>query len=551
MSKWKKRSVWAVVLTSVCIVLWLIATVSSPDAGFDSEPITALDDEWTAEYKGKKEQVHFPADVNVNAGEMVRFSTKLEEQDVFINTIMVKVLHNYVRVYLNDTLLGEFGYDNKTPFGNAPYAGYLFVRLPDDWQGKTLTIEQSGYYDNYAGTLNTVYGGTKNALVYKVFRQCAPSLLINFSIIILSMFLLISSFFYRWKVIMNQLRAISIFAMITGGWLILESGGYQLFLEKAPLVSNTIFILFALLPVAAIRFIQTYRSFKESRFMDGLFFLSVVNFGVVQILQFTKTADYIETITGVHIIIILIFCGIVGKFIRTRRHKEKLEDRQLYAACIVFSLFGFVDIVRFYIGNPLANSVIFTQIGLFLFVIVLMFSAITNIVIDRENSMKKDVMQHLAFTDLLTNLPNRNAFEERMESYRTGGNQQHPMIILADLNELKHINDIWGHRKGDEAIIATGHILRKIFPDSAEVYRIGGDEFCIISDSIDEIAAEECIAKCRKSLQELSENQGMIIAASFGMCRENGQGADNAFIIADKDMYKNKWINRKQYRDSL
>lgn len=318
-----------------------------------------------------------------------------------------------------------------------------------------------------------------------------------------------------------------------------------MFFGNSPLVSNSIFILFSLMPIAAIRFIQTYKTFKNSRMMTILYILSLVNCVVIHILQFTKTFDYIQSITGSHIIIVLIFAGIVREFIRTLMHRKKLDDLQLYIACIVFAVFGCVDIFRFYLGNPLSNSVMFSQIGLALFVLVLMFSAISNIVIDRENSMKNDVMQHLAFTDLLTNLPNRNAFEKRMELYRSQENEQHPVIVLADLNHLKIINDTQGHKAGDEAIVRTSQILRDIFPGSAEVYRIGGDEFCIISDTMDEIQTEEYIHKCTENLAKLKVPFKMDISASFGMCRENGQGIDNAFITADKEMYKNKKITHK------
>lgn len=545
LKNWKKKAGWGMYIASICIILWLAATVHSPNVCFDSENVTALNTKWTAVSKGKSKSIQLPANIEADAGEKVRFTTELKQQDVYVNTIMVKALHNYMRIYLDDTLLDEFGYDNTTPFGNAPYAGYMIVRLPENWQGKTLTIEQTGYYDNYSGVLGTVYAGTKNALVYHIFKQCAPGLLINFSIIALSFFLIIISFFYPWPGIIMQLRATSIFSIITGTWLILESGGYQLFLERAPLVSNSIFILFSLIPVAAIRFIQTYKTFKDSRFMNVLYLLSILNFIAVHILQFFRAADYIETIWGSHLIIILIFAEILREFILTRIHRKKLQDVQLYAACIVFAVFGCVDIVKFYIGSPLLSAASFSQAGMALFLLVLMFSAVGSIVADRENSMKKDVMQQLAFTDLLTTLPNRNAFEEKMDSYRNKENPQHPLIILADLNCLKKINDTLGHKKGDEAIVCTGHVLRDLFPESAHVYRIGGDEFCIISDFMDVVQAEACIINCQKRLQEMSAIHHMKISASFGMCRESGEGVENALITADKNMYKNKLLDKR------
>ncbi len=58
----------------------------------------------------------------------------------------------------------------------------------------------------------------------------------------------------------------------------------------------------------------------------------------------------------------------------------------------------------------------------------------------------------MAYTDLLTGLPNRNAFEKRMEALR-GSGISGTMVVVADLNDLKRINDQRGHQKGDEALI--------------------------------------------------------------------------------------------------
>ncbi|MCA5959448.1 diguanylate cyclase [Blautia sp. RD014234] len=60
--------------------------------------------------------------------------------------------------------------------------------------------------------------------------------------------------------------------------------------------------------------------------------------------------------------------------------------------------------------------------------------------------------------DILTNLPNRTAFENQMEKYRTGDADKRPIVMIVDLNGLKEINDTYGHKAGDVAIIRIAQL---------------------------------------------------------------------------------------------
>lgn len=57
------------------------------------------------------------------------------------------------------------------------------------------------------------------------------------------------------------------------------------------------------------------------------------------------------------------------------------------------------------------------------------------------------------------------------------------VVLIADLNNLKLINDTLGHQYGDEAIKLTADVLHSSFSDIGSCYRIGGDEFCVISNA--------------------------------------------------------------------
>ncbi len=89
----------------------------------------------------------------------------------------------------------------------------------------------------------------------------------------------------------------------------LESGGYQILWGQAPLVSNMLFLLFYLIPPACIQFILTYESFSKDKWLNLLYWLSCINVVVVSVLQIAGISDFIESLIGAHVLLVLDYGG--------------------------------------------------------------------------------------------------------------------------------------------------------------------------------------------------------------------------------------------------
>ena len=91
-------------------------------------------------------------------------------------------------------------------------------------------------------------------------------------------------------------------------------------------------------------------------------------------------------------------------------------------------------------------------------------------------------MQQMAYQDVLTELPNRRCFHERIEgeldSSRRSG--EYAALMLMDLNDFKGVNDSFGHECGDEVLRIVGSRLCNCVKQPGEVFRLGGDEFAIL-----------------------------------------------------------------------
>lgn len=520
------------------VFLAVIITAKTPDIRFNSEKVALINNGWEVSTETETRNIELPYRQEADAGETICYSIKLPLSEITYNCVMFRTTHEYIKVWLAEKLIYEFGYGQSVFFSDKPNNGWMLIRLPDGYQGKVLRIEKTGYYDNYAGSLDNVYIGTKNALVFYLMDRYMPIIFIDLGIIILSLVLLGISFFFK-RELVYQVRYLSVFSLITSIWLVLESGGYQLFAGRAAIVSNTLFIMFSLIPLAFIRFLLTYECFSESRYMKVLFGLSFGGFLTIHFLQFARVMDYLNSVFIIHILILLAVGGIIGKYIRMRVIDKRVTNHSLFLSVFAFAGFAFIDIVRFYIVvSP--NPSLFSQIGVLCFFVILFAFAIKNIAADIESRRKEALLRQMAYMDLLTGLPNRNAFEKKMELFRKE-QWLRPTIIIMDINGLKEINDTYGHRSGDVAIISLADLIKECFMADADIFRIGGDEFCIIMQEITEADLHRRLnlfdERCAEKNREL---EIPVFAAVGWSIKEEGEDIEKAFGKADEKMYESK-----------
>ena len=167
---------------------------------------------------------------------------------------------------------------------------------------------------------------------------------------------------------------------------------------------------------------------------------------------------------------------------------------------------------------------------------------------NREGRRKADIAIHrLAYTDTVTNLPNRARFHELVqEAVLAGQREQRPIaLLLTDLNRFKDVNDTLGHDIGDSLLQQVGLRLRsKLFAPDV-VARLGGDEFGIL---LPQLAACQDVKHVIKKIHDCLEApfviQGIPIAieTSIGVALmpEHGNNADTLIQRADIAMYRAK-----------
>lgn len=168
--------------------------------------------------------------------------------------------------------------------------------------------------------------------------------------------------------------------------------------------------------------------------------------------------------------------------------------------------------------------------------------------IKNENNLK-----FISLHDSLTDLYNRFYFEEELERLSKSRNSS-LSIILCDLDNLKFLNDSFGHEIGDIVIKEFSKILKSIFRESNIIARIGGDEFIILLQNIDKDIVKNMVDRIYEELINYSSKIGSLpINTSIGYSISDNKEKDPfiSFKEADDMMYNIKLLKKDFSKDYI
>ncbi len=199
-----------------------------------------------------------------------------------------------------------------------------------------------------------------------------------------------------------------------------------------------------------------------------------------------------------------------------------------------------------------AAAVILSLLGLLTWKLRRSMSALERTVL--ELSASEAQAHHLAFHDVLTGLPNRALFEDRLSHAVT--RTQHGgklAVMMLDLDRFKHVNDTLGHHAGDSLIRELSIRLSTLVGAQDTIARLGGDEFAIVQASV---AGESDVkALCDRILAVVEQpydldGHHVFVGISIGVVIAPDAGLDRVDLLrkADIALYRAKAEGRNRYR---
>ena len=149
-------------------------------------------------------------------------------------------------------------------------------------------------------------------------------------------------------------------------------------------------------------------------------------------------------------------------------------------------------------------------------------------------------LRELQFSyDTLTGVFNRMSFAEAVT---TAGGEMPVTMVMLDLNGLKDVNDAIGHAQGDAYIVAAADLISSAFEGVGIVYRIGGDEFCVICRGVSPCEVRGCVDELRLRTRDYDEQADYSFSIACGVAeRESGsESLYQTLSRADRNMYSHK-----------
>ena len=344
-----------------------------------------------------------------------------------------------------------------------------------------------------------------------------------------------------------EVFTLGIFAVLVAIWSVNDTLILQVLTQSPEIVRLLNYITLIFLPYFIVSFIASAANKHKTPLLSVLFALICINFTLNVSLTVTGISDYFDLVKisqGIIVIALAMAVYFVVSAIRRRQIEKRFLRIFIVGICSI-SVGAAVDLIIFrFSSNVLQSTSFYARMGSLVFLILIGLHLIQeNRRIQIENSR---ALERLAYTDGLTGMKNRLAFNKAESSLVKDPDGKY-MIIQFDINDLKKVNDVYGHAEGDRHISGAAGIIRDCVCDLGECYRVGGDEFIAIISGSEE-TAQKAVDRMERLTEEYNtkEKPPVLLDIAYGaaMFTAAGGGMEKSVLLADQRMYECKRVKK-------
>lgn len=557
---WNKKYISTLKILIVVLLVYFTVLVAFTShqhraAFFDADKIDFGEgnNKWTVIEPGKAREVaNFPIALFPEKNKVIKFEKQLPMGLTDGYTFAFVGFYEDIRVKVDHKICYYETAPKTGLFSRQAATGLVVVKLPADSSGKILTVEMpaTSLYNGEVSILKVYFGYDVEIYLKLLFE-------IRWHIImmVIMLFIAIIDLGIHLILIHSNQKNFKMFFCYTclffgSIWLSGESG--LLFFA----IDNKLFItwfkyaaLILMLQTILYYFYITY-SEAQMRFCQILkyitymgTFLFVVMFST-NILGIFSIGDFFIFVTSYGSVVVLSVMLIASQ--KILRHVTGIPlkiNSDVNSDKGVFVLFTSNALILNYYHEYGQINQMYLYLGITIFAILLTLDALKEINEQIAITQKKELYQVLATTDMMTGLLNQNQFILDFDEAELLKSNFY--VVICDINNLKYVNDNYGHDSGNIIIIETANILKEVFSDveDVKIYRTGGDEFTIIVKSI----TEETLIEKRKGFYRLVDEFDKTLEYDYELASGYtifdpavDKNAEDTKKRADKLMYRDK-----------
>jgi diguanylate cyclase (GGDEF)-like protein len=430
----------------------------------------------------------------------------------------------------------------------------ILIELNDIKIGDEVTLKFAPIDDNEIHVkIDEINCGTRNSVEGLILWNDSITLISCISLIILG-FAFLSFLFVAKKKSVMQKRFISFILFLIDGtiWLLTDSALPCLLSINYEVVCIINYFAFMSLPLGILFFIK--RSFKEDakmKIIDINIILVILNVLIKTILCLFRLYPISYLTVSDQVLILVSLLSSMLYTYKFHREYKGVPSLILLIGLSTVLFCGVCGLICYYLYDSFVyHTIICLSIVIFLLVliIIILYSHVS-FVSQREKIIKEgELFKELSYKDELTGIGNHRKFNEDLAQIEFLGQPLYLLII--DVNNIKRVNDTYGHGAGDVLILQCAECMDRAFgPFNAKNYRTGGDEFaCIINK--DNINIEEIISNFNDLIKITNGDRMYKLSVAVGYAKygDEVKTVEQLKFLADLSMYRDK-TNKKARED--
>ena len=529
---------YTLIIFEILIVV-ILGFKSHKNVLFHNDELYTLNTDWTYfDENGNDQVIELPAHLTAGHDDSVSISHRIPNEYRFLTHLSILSTHQNLEAYIDDELIYARSSNLQNGFFDVPTNSvWDIIELPQGCEGKIITLIISSSYNDYAGKISEIYVGSKSALIIQNLMSSGWNLMVALITLLIGVIIVVVYLFLKRLLTMNKsLMCLGWFCILCSVWMIMESNLTQIFIANEYVISALTSLTLMTFPIPFIMFISytDHIHYKKIIYIFAYIFIGTA-FTLI-FLQLLDIYDFYQTsfIVWFEDFVLL---GMVLLTLLLELIKYKNKDLKVFtiASSILF-LFSIIELLTYRFRS--SNTGVIFQCGFIIFTGILLWDSLRKVVDVVKLSESAKHYKFLATRDLLTNCRNRVSYSRDMDRISRDRNIT---IYIADMDNMKNINDTYGHHIGDEVIVLCSQCLLNVF--GHRVYRIGGDEFVMIQYDLDHKKREKLLKDFKNICEKANDDSPHPFTMSIGYAiydKEIDKTIYDTVKRADKDMYARK-----------
>ena len=465
----------------------------------------------------------------------------------------------YTKVLVDEEVIYETSVYECDLYNKSPGNLWNVLNINSKYSEKCLELQISMVYDTSAVTVDSLLLGDKADIILGLFADNISGIVISMLLVLLGCVLVVVDLLpsYGRSKKHHGLFWVGSYAFFAGLWSLIETNMVQFCVDDMRILQLLDNMLMMVPTVPLVLYLNTEYKILKNKFVSILSYMGGGYILLSALVQYKGTHDLHDMLNGgLYIMMLtdLVLCvWLFVKLISLKKEKKPLLDCVLMfigvfasCACTIFETIRSLNEDRM-------DRAGLIRVGML--ILCICFAAASQIDTYKivEQGLKYDLVRKLAYSDGLTGLGNRTAYLEQLEAYEKNSKEKIQLgVVFLDVNNLKKVNDKYGHECGDELIRSAAKIIEESFGKFGKSYRVGGDEFCVLIASMNpKEQYEEALALFYEeevdANSEITQNFEVQIAHGFALCQElSKEYIDAAIALADSEMYQDKARLKKQ-----